>query len=80
MGQDNSTSVLLQLGSEVYNELEHFGAEQQVSVHHAAKVLLLQGFELWKAGKLNIEVTEKARDYYRRGQKQPRRKNRRLQK
>jgi hypothetical protein len=78
MGQDNTTSVLLHLSPEIFEVLEQYGNEKQISPHYIGKQLFLQAFEQWQNGKLDIKATERARSYYRRGQKQPNRKDRRM--
>jgi len=80
MEQDNSTSILLRLSPEVYEVLEHFGAENQISVPSSACELFQQAFEQWRKGKISIEVTEKSRRYYKAGQTQRHGKGRRSQK
>ncbi len=60
----NETNVLLHLDPEIYEVLEHFGIEHRVSVHHSAGNLLMQAYELWRKGKLDIEITDKARKNY----------------
>lgn len=62
-----TTSVLLHLDSETYESLEQFGKEERVSVHYSTLNLFKQAFELWRKGKLDIEITDQARKYYGRG-------------
>lgn len=62
-----STGVLLHLDPETYESLEHFGKEEHVSVHHSTLSLFKQAFELWRKGKIEIEITEQAQKYYGRG-------------
>jgi hypothetical protein len=69
MPKDESipTNVLLHLDPETYESLEQFGKEEHVSVHHSTLSLFNQAFELWRKGKLDIEITDKARSNYSRG-------------
>jgi len=69
MGQDNSHSVLLPLPYDVYDSLQKYGEELQVSVHFVSKELLLQAFEQWRAGKINVTPTKRATAFYRSGLK-----------
>ena len=64
---DVTTGVLLHLDPETYESLELFGVEERCSVHYSAMKLFEQAFELWRKGKINIEVTDQARKYYGRG-------------
>lgn len=69
MPKDESvpTNVLLHLDPETYESLEQYGKEERVSVHYSAGNLFKQAFELWRKGKLDIEITDKARSNYSRG-------------
>jgi hypothetical protein len=64
MPVDPNYSICLHLPPDIYEALEHFGKEEQVSVHHSAQALLMAGFDLWRKGQFDVPVTEQAQRYY----------------
>ena len=69
MGQDNSHSVLLPLPHDIYESLQQYGEELQVSVHFISKKLLLQTIKQWRVGKFNVTPTKRANTAYMAGRK-----------
>ena len=67
---DYNTQILIRIDPEVYETLQTFGAENQITVPYATRELFQIAFEKWRKGEIVLEPTKKSRRYFRSGQTQ----------
>lgn len=66
----DNPQILIRVDSEVYETLQSFGAENQITVPYATRELFQIAFDQWQKGKIVLETTKKSRRYFRSGQTQ----------
>ena len=66
----DNPQILIRVDPEVYETLQSFGAENQITVPMATRELFQIAFDQWQKGEIALEPTKKSHRYFKSGQTQ----------